>query len=257
MRHRNTLVIGITAALALAATVGAKAAAAQSPAASATNGKTVFMSAGCTACHGAQAQGTAMAPAIAPPPFELPGLITYVRQPTGKMPPISESTASDKQLADVYAYLQSLAPKSSSRRRIERQRRQRQETLRRLRLLRMSRPPGRRRQHRPAHRPARHYARRGAALRPRPHGPNAALYVQSRLRSGSRGYLCFPEIIPRAASGKRHPAVEQLASRSASGKFFRQLQDPGGVFSVSCWLWSFTFRKTLTAYRPLFCTSVQ
>lgn len=114
MRHRNTLVIGITAALALAATVGARAAAAQSPAASVTNGKTVFMSAGCTACHGSQAQGTAMAPAIAPPPFELPAMITYVRQPTGKMPPISEATASDKQLADVFAYLQSLAPKSSS-----------------------------------------------------------------------------------------------------------------------------------------------
>jgi mono/diheme cytochrome c family protein len=96
--------------------LGARVAAArpQSAPGSAANGKAVFTSAGCIACHGAQAQGTAMAPAIAPPPLELPAMITYVRQPTGKMPPISEATASDKQLADVFAYLQSLAPKSSS-----------------------------------------------------------------------------------------------------------------------------------------------
>jgi mono/diheme cytochrome c family protein len=97
-----------------AGALGSRAADAQATAAAAANGKTVFTSAGCAACHGAQAQGTGMAPAIAPPPLELPAMIVYVRQPTGRMPPISESAASDKQLADVFAYLQSLAPKSSS-----------------------------------------------------------------------------------------------------------------------------------------------
>lgn len=74
------------------------------------NGKRVFTSAGCVACHGAQAQGTAAAPPIAPPPLELNAMITYVRQPTGKMPPISTAAASDAQLADIYAFLKSVAP---------------------------------------------------------------------------------------------------------------------------------------------------
>jgi mono/diheme cytochrome c family protein len=114
VRYFKTLVIGIVLAAALAGTLGSSAAEAQvTAAASVSSGKTVFVSAGCVACHGAQAQGTAMAPAIAPPPLDLPAMIAYVRQPTGKMPPISEATASDKQLADVFAYLQSLAPKTS------------------------------------------------------------------------------------------------------------------------------------------------
>jgi mono/diheme cytochrome c family protein len=108
----HTLAIGIIAAAALTGTLGSPAANSQAAGASAADGKTAFTSAGCTACHGAQAQGTAMAPAIAPPPLALPAMIAYVRQPTGKMPPIPVSTASDKQLADVYAYLESLAPKS-------------------------------------------------------------------------------------------------------------------------------------------------
>jgi len=77
------------------------------------NGKRVFASTGCTACHGAQGQGTSLAPQIAPPPLELPALIAYVRQPTGKMPPVPAATASDQDLADIYAFLKSVAPASA------------------------------------------------------------------------------------------------------------------------------------------------
>jgi len=83
-------------------------------AATITTGKAVFAEAGCSTCHGAQAQGTNLAPAIVPPPTDLQGLIAYARKPTGKMPPVPVATATDKQLADVYAYLQSLAPKTTS-----------------------------------------------------------------------------------------------------------------------------------------------
>ena len=78
------------------------------------SGKRVFVSAGCVACHGAQGQGTSTAPQIAPPPLELPALIAYVRQPTGKMPPVSAATASDQQLSDIYAFLKSVAPASQA-----------------------------------------------------------------------------------------------------------------------------------------------
>ena len=40
-------------------------------------------------------------------------MIAYMRQPTGKMPPVPVATASDQQLADVYTFLKSLAPASS------------------------------------------------------------------------------------------------------------------------------------------------
>lgn len=84
------------------------------PTAKVDSGKRAFMSAGCAACHGAQGQGTAAAPQIAPPPLELPALIGYVRQPTGTMPAVSSAAASDQQLSDIYAFLKSVAPASQA-----------------------------------------------------------------------------------------------------------------------------------------------
>lgn len=83
-------------------------------AAKADSGKRAFASAGCAACHGVQGQGTRLAPQIAPPPFELPALIGYVRQPSGTMPAVSAANASDQQLSDIYAFLKSAAPASQS-----------------------------------------------------------------------------------------------------------------------------------------------
>jgi len=96
--------------------VEAQAPATKPSAASAGNadaGKRFFASAGCSACHGAQGQGTNLAPQIAPPPLELPAMVSYARQPTGKMPPVPVATASDQQLADIYAFLKSVAPASA------------------------------------------------------------------------------------------------------------------------------------------------
>ncbi len=84
------------------------------PAAKLDSGKRAFTSAGCIACHGAQGQGTKLAPQIAPPPLELPALIAYVRQPSGTMPAVSAATVSDQQLSDVYAFLKSVAPASQA-----------------------------------------------------------------------------------------------------------------------------------------------
>lgn len=110
--YRNAVACVLVAGLA----VGSPNAVAQSSnadAASIASGKSAFAAAGCAACHGAQAQGTSIAPAVAPPPLDLPAMISYVRQPTGKMPPVPVATASDKQIADIYAYLQSIAPKTA------------------------------------------------------------------------------------------------------------------------------------------------
>jgi ubiquinol-cytochrome c reductase cytochrome c subunit len=106
-------VTALAAALALGA-VGTKVATAaqekSSAAASgnAENGKQLFVKDGCYECHGREGQGSTMSgPRIAPDPIPFEVLLNYVRKPKGEMPPYTEKVISDKDLADIYAYLQS------------------------------------------------------------------------------------------------------------------------------------------------------
>ena len=82
----------------------------------AQNGKRLFLSDGCWECHGRQAQGGAAGPRLGPGPLPLAAILKYVRQPSGQMPPYTAKVISDAELADVYAYLQSLPqpPKAES-----------------------------------------------------------------------------------------------------------------------------------------------
>ncbi|MGB6536932.1 MAG: cytochrome c [Xanthobacteraceae bacterium] len=78
---------------------------------SAENGKTEFLKHGCWQCHGFAGQGsvaTSGGSVIADTrqPFEAFNL--YVRHPAGGMPPYRPEILSDSDLADIYAYLQSL-----------------------------------------------------------------------------------------------------------------------------------------------------
>ena len=77
------------------------------PAGNAQNGKRMFASHGCDKCHGSEAQGV-IGPRIGPPPVPFSTFITLVRQPTGEMPPFSSEAVSDSELADIYAFLQSV-----------------------------------------------------------------------------------------------------------------------------------------------------
>jgi mono/diheme cytochrome c family protein len=81
------------------------------------NGKKLFTSDGCYECHGHQAEGTsAGGPRLAPNPIPLAALVKYVRHPAGQMPPYTSKVVSDAELADIYAFLQSLPqpPKADS-----------------------------------------------------------------------------------------------------------------------------------------------
>jgi mono/diheme cytochrome c family protein len=97
-------------------TFGRSVASAQTGGGNAQNGKTLFNDKGCSGCHGPDARGMSPVesptggPRIAPPPLALPAFTAFVRNPTGKMIPFSQQDVSDAQLADIYAYLQSLAP---------------------------------------------------------------------------------------------------------------------------------------------------
>jgi mono/diheme cytochrome c family protein len=73
----------------------------------AENGKKIFRSVGCWECHGFVGQGGNGA-RIGPPPLALPAFLAYLRHPKGQMPPYEAKSISDSDLADVYAFLQSV-----------------------------------------------------------------------------------------------------------------------------------------------------
>jgi ubiquinol-cytochrome c reductase cytochrome c subunit len=87
------------------------------PAGNIQNGKKLLTTYGCFECHGHQAEGTSVGgPRLGPNPISFPAFIKYVRQPTGQMPPFTIKVTSDADLADIYAFLQSLPqpPKADS-----------------------------------------------------------------------------------------------------------------------------------------------
>lgn len=95
-----------TFVIVLAAAVTALSTAAQ--AASADHGKSLFIQKGCWECHGTQGQGAVTGPRLAPDPIPLEAISNFVRNSDGPMPPYRREILSDSDLADIYAYLQSV-----------------------------------------------------------------------------------------------------------------------------------------------------
>jgi cytochrome c553 len=84
------------------------------PAGNAANGRKLFIGVGCYQCHGYEAQGsTATGPRLGPSPLPYAALSRYVRRPAGQMPPYTQKVVSDANLADIYAFLQSLPPRAA------------------------------------------------------------------------------------------------------------------------------------------------
>ena len=77
------------------------------PAGDISAGKALFDSYGCYECHGHLGQGGAGA-RIAPNPIAFAAFSKYVRQPAGEMPPYTAKVVSDRDLANIYAFLQSI-----------------------------------------------------------------------------------------------------------------------------------------------------
>ena len=80
-------------------------------AASAEHGKTVYIESGCWQCHGTVGQGSIMTSGgkrLAPDPMPWETFSAFVRSSNRAMPPYSEKILSDADLADIYAYLQSI-----------------------------------------------------------------------------------------------------------------------------------------------------
>jgi mono/diheme cytochrome c family protein len=94
------------------AALGAGAAAAQdAPQGNATNGKRIYLADGCFTCHGRSGQGGAYngpAPILAHTALPFDGFRGQVRNPSDDMPAYSEAVLSDRDIADIFAFVQSL-----------------------------------------------------------------------------------------------------------------------------------------------------
>src|SRR5262245_53141514 len=104
----------LTAALLAALSAGGFVAAARAqdaPPGDAGNGKRIYPATGCFTCHGRAGQGGAYngpAPALARTAVPFEGFKMQVRNPSNDMPAYSEPVMSDKDLADIYAFMQTL-----------------------------------------------------------------------------------------------------------------------------------------------------
>jgi mono/diheme cytochrome c family protein len=93
--------------------IGAKPAMAQptvtAPPGDPIRGKATFARYGCAACHGTVGQGSDFnAPTLAPHPKPYAFIIGYIRKPVRLMPAQSPLFLPDSDVADIYAYLQSI-----------------------------------------------------------------------------------------------------------------------------------------------------
>jgi len=80
-------------------------------AASAEHGKAAYMKHGCWQCHGTVGQGSIMTSGgtrLAPDPMPWEAFSAFVRSSNRSMPSFSATILSDNDLADIYAYLQSI-----------------------------------------------------------------------------------------------------------------------------------------------------
>jgi mono/diheme cytochrome c family protein len=81
------------------------------PPGDAGNGKRVYLADGCFTCHGRVGQGGAYngpAPILAKTAMPFEGFKMQIRNPSNDMPAYSEAVMSDQQIADIYAFVQSL-----------------------------------------------------------------------------------------------------------------------------------------------------
>lgn len=83
--------------------------AAPATAGDAVNGKRVFLADGCFYCHGTTGAGGGIAgPRLAPGPLPLEGVKAKLRTASGRMPVYSPAVLQDAEIADIWAYLQSI-----------------------------------------------------------------------------------------------------------------------------------------------------
>jgi mono/diheme cytochrome c family protein len=113
MQNRGVLAAIAGAGLVAAALAGftGAALAQDAPPGDAIEGKRLYLAVGCFTCHGRSGQGGAMngpAPVLAKTQMPFEGFKGQLRSPVNDMPAYSEKVMTDKQVADIYAFVESL-----------------------------------------------------------------------------------------------------------------------------------------------------
>jgi mono/diheme cytochrome c family protein len=101
-------------AIAFTLVLAGAASAQTAPPGDADKGKSTFMADGCYECHGRVGQGGRLTgPTLARTQLPLDAFAQQLRQPSNEMPPYEPGVVSDQDVANIYAYLQSMpAPKA-------------------------------------------------------------------------------------------------------------------------------------------------
>ena len=103
--------IAVTAFAVAALGAASLAAAQDAPQGNAANGKRIFLADGCFTCHGRSGQGGAYngpAPILAHTALPFDGFKGQLRNPADDIPAYSDAVLSDKDIADIYAFVQTL-----------------------------------------------------------------------------------------------------------------------------------------------------
>ncbi len=82
------------------------------PAGDAANGQRIYLADGCFTCHGRVGQGGnyyGTTPTLAKTELPFEGFKQQLRDPVRVMPPYTQTVVSDKEAADIYAFLQTLS----------------------------------------------------------------------------------------------------------------------------------------------------
>jgi mono/diheme cytochrome c family protein len=110
--------IAVAAFALVAIGVPAMARAQDAPQGDAANGKRVYLADRCFTCHGRSGQGGAYngpAPILAHTMLPFDGFKGQVRNPANDMPAYSAAVLSDKDIADIYAFVQTLPGPGSAK----------------------------------------------------------------------------------------------------------------------------------------------
>ena len=103
------MIRNIALIVALTWSVGASAQQSQTAQGSAEAGKATFTAVGCWSCHGTEGQGAAATgPKIANTALPFDAFLQQLRHPASQMVPVPVSIVSDKQAADIFAYLHTI-----------------------------------------------------------------------------------------------------------------------------------------------------
>jgi mono/diheme cytochrome c family protein len=111
MKYFKRLAITAFAAAALGLGASSVLQAQDAPPGDAGNGKRVYAADGCFTCHGRSGQGGAFngpAPSLAKTEMPFDAFKAQLRDPIKDMPAYSTAVLSDQEIADIYAFAQSL-----------------------------------------------------------------------------------------------------------------------------------------------------